>query len=225
MSLRETTTWCSRRCLRSPPRGRPDTRSRPSTGSPLRMGWKSLYEEIKAFKPHVIGCGENHALYTNEALKFFEMCRRPRQRRRPSQAEATSPTWPIGMRRASRHRRHSYRRGRGNLRRVASGAGSGPVDVDGIAFGEGDEVVRTAPRKLIKDLDSSPFPPTTSSRCTCTGGLATCSRPRVRLCITREGARASAAWQAWWTTMADRKVDADGNEVLSPRCEPSRSIA
>ena len=39
------------------------------------MGWKTLHQEIKDFRPDVIGCGENHALYTNEALKFFEMCK------------------------------------------------------------------------------------------------------------------------------------------------------
>ena len=32
---------------------------------PIRKGWKTLYEEIKAFKPDVIGCGENPALYKN----------------------------------------------------------------------------------------------------------------------------------------------------------------
>ena len=42
---------------------------------PLKLGWKSLYQEVKDFKPHVIGCGENHALYAKEAMRFFRLCR------------------------------------------------------------------------------------------------------------------------------------------------------
>ena len=42
---------------------------------PLHIGWRSLYDEVKAFQPHVIGCGENHALYASEALRFFRLCR------------------------------------------------------------------------------------------------------------------------------------------------------
>ena len=42
---------------------------------PLHIGWRSLYHEVRDFKPHVIGCGENHALYATEALRFFELCK------------------------------------------------------------------------------------------------------------------------------------------------------
>ena len=42
---------------------------------PLHVGWRTLYDEVKAFKPHVIGCGENHALYASEALRFFKLCK------------------------------------------------------------------------------------------------------------------------------------------------------
>ena len=42
---------------------------------PLHVGWRSLYDEVRSFKPHVIGCGENHALYATEALRFFELCK------------------------------------------------------------------------------------------------------------------------------------------------------
>ena len=53
----ETTTWCGGRCLRSPRRAEAGHEVKAINCLPLRMGWKSLYEEIKAFKPHVIGCG------------------------------------------------------------------------------------------------------------------------------------------------------------------------
>ena len=42
---------------------------------PLHIGWRSLYDEVKAFRPHLIGSGENHALYASEALRFFELCK------------------------------------------------------------------------------------------------------------------------------------------------------
>ena len=57
MSPRGTTTCpagaaCARRC-----RAEAGHEVKAIDCLPLRVGWKQLYEEIKAFKPHVIGCG------------------------------------------------------------------------------------------------------------------------------------------------------------------------
>ena len=38
---------------------------------PLHIGWRSLADELRRLDPDVICSGENHALYSSEALKFF----------------------------------------------------------------------------------------------------------------------------------------------------------
>ena len=40
---------------------------------PLHIGWRSLYHKVRDFKPHVIGCGENHALYATEAVSYTHL--------------------------------------------------------------------------------------------------------------------------------------------------------
>ena len=97
--------------------------------------------------------------------------------------------------------------------------------MDGIAFGEGDEVVRTAPRKLIKDLDSLPIPAYDLLPMHLYGRSRYLFSPSGATMHHSRGCTSKCSFCAWWTTMADRKVDADGNEVLSPAGEPSRSIA
>jgi hypothetical protein len=42
---------------------------------PLHIGWRSLGDQLKALQPDVVGCGENHALYSKEALRFFQLVR------------------------------------------------------------------------------------------------------------------------------------------------------
>jgi hypothetical protein len=42
---------------------------------PLRMGWKTLAQEVRDFRPHIVAIGENHALYANEALRFVALAK------------------------------------------------------------------------------------------------------------------------------------------------------
>ena len=42
---------------------------------PLHIGWRTLADELKRIDPDVVGCGENHALYASEALRFFQLCK------------------------------------------------------------------------------------------------------------------------------------------------------
>ena len=125
------------------------------------MGWRTLHDEIKAFQPHVVGCGENHALYTNEALKFFEMVK---------SAAPEAKTVAGGGHFSNMAHRYATRSdidaiciGEGEItfaELIEAFAEDDPdlSKVDGIAFGADDQVVKTAPRKLVKDLDSLPIP-------------------------------------------------------------------
>ena len=61
---------------------------------PLHIGWRSLADEIKRIDPDVIGCGENHALYASEALRFFRLCKEVAPGRSLWRAAGTSPTSP-----------------------------------------------------------------------------------------------------------------------------------
>ena len=187
---------------------------------PIRMGWRTLYEEIKDFKPDVIGCGENHALYANEALKFFRLCR-----------EAAPEARTIAGGGHFSNLAHRYA-AHPDIDAICIGEGEATFaellqvfaeddpdlsKVDGIAYGEVDSFVQTAPRKLIKDLDSIPIPAYDLLPMHLYGRSRYLFSPSGATIHHSRGCTSSCSFCAWWTTMADRKVDSDGNTVLSPR--------
>ncbi len=187
---------------------------------PMRMGWKSLYNEIKDFKPHVIGCGENHALYANEALKFFDMCR---------DAAPEAKTIAGGghfTNMALRYARHpsidAICIGEGEVtfsEMCSAFARSDPnlEAITGIAYALDGDVVRTEPRKLIKNLDDLPLPAYDLLPMADYGRSRYLFSPSGATLHHSRGCTSKCSFCAWWTTMADRTIDADGNTQLSPR--------
>ena len=187
---------------------------------PLRMGWRTLYREIKDFGPDVIGCGENHALYTNEALKFFELC-----------ADAAPQAKVIAGGGHFSNMAHRYA-GFESIDAICIGEGEATFSelckvfaeddpdlskVDGIAFGDASEVHQTAPRKLIADLDSLPMPAYDLMPMAQYGRSRYLFSPSGATLHHSRGCTSSCSFCAWWTTMADRTVDEDGTTHLSPR--------
>ena len=187
---------------------------------PLKMGWRSLFEEIKAYKPDVIGCGENHALYTNEALKFFKMCR---------EAAPEAKTIAGGGHFSNMSHRYAAQ---SDIDAICIGEGEVTFEallnafaendpdlsgVDGIAFGEGDEVVTTTPRKLVKDLDTLPLPAYDLLPMHLYGRSRYLFSPSGATMHHSRGCTSKCSFCAWWTTMADRTIDENGKTILSPR--------
>ncbi len=187
---------------------------------PLHIGWKSLYDIVKDYRPHVIGCGENHALYASEALRFFELCK---------QAAPEAVTIAGGGHFTNLAHRYTSNY---NIDVICIGEGevtfaqllheidSGNPNfhnIDGIAFDEGGEMVQTTPARLIQNLDDLPKPAYDLMPMHLYGKSRYLFSPGGTTLHHSRGCTSKCSFCAWWTTMADRKVLDDGTVKLSPR--------
>ena len=187
---------------------------------PLHVGWKSLYDEIRSFRPHVIGCGENHALYASEALRFFALCK-----------EAAPEAITVAGGGHFTNLAHRYTNnphidviciGEGEItfERILDEVESGNPNwhtIDGIAFGEDDQCIKTKPSRLVQNLDDLPLPAYDLMPMHLYGKSRYLFSPGGTTLHHSRGCTSKCSFCAWWTTMADRKVDSDGNVKLSPR--------
>ncbi len=191
---------------------------------PEHVGWKSLYDRVRDFKPHVIGCGENHALYTKEALRFFRLAR---------EAAPEAVTVAGGGHFTNLSERYACHPdidvicvGEGELtfaeilNHVDGGRHPNDGDwddIDGIAFGRDGVAVRTKPARLIKHLDDLPIPAYDRMPMHLYGTSRYLFSPGGSTLHHSRGCVSKCSFCAWWTTMADRREDADGNIRLVPR--------
>ncbi|MCP4809366.1 MAG: radical SAM protein [Proteobacteria bacterium] len=191
---------------------------------PLHVGWRSLFDIIRDYAPDVIGCGENHALYCNEALRFFRLCK---------EAAPDAVTVAGGGHFTNLAHRYVHNPdidvigiGEGEetfaaiCNAVAGGSRppeSGWDDIHGIAFARDGEMIRTTPRRLIKDLDTIPMPAYDQMPMHLYGTSRYLFSPGGSTLHHSRGCVSKCSFCAWWTTMADRSYDADGNAKLRPR--------
>ncbi len=188
---------------------------------PLHIGWRSLADELERLDPDVVGCGENHALYASEAMRFFRMCKERIPRAKTIAGgghftnmadrylSAESPIDVIAI-------------GEGELTIVELCEQLAHKDpdldkVDGIAWFDGETMRRTAPRKLVKDLDTLPLPAYDMMPMELYGKSRYLFSPGGTTVHHSRGCVSACSFCAWWTTMADRTYDADGKAQLSPR--------
>jgi len=188
---------------------------------PLHIGWRTLADELKRIDPDVVGCGENHALYASEALRFFKLCQDaiPRAVRVAGGAHFTNLS-------------HRYVSGESPIDVVVIGEGEITIvelcqelakqnrdlsKVDGIAWWDGEQMVRTRPRKLVADLDTLPMPAYDMMPMHLYGKSRYLFSPGGTTIHHSRGCVSKCSFCAWWTTMADRKYDEHGNAKLSPR--------
>ena len=196
---------------------------------PTHTGWRSLYDEVKDFRPDVIGCGENHALYASEALRFFQLCR-----------EAAPQALTVAGGGHFTNLAHRYAtndtidvicigEGEGTFAAILEAHASGRSveewdDIDGIAFGRDGEMVRTRPARLGQDLDTLPLPAYDLMPMHLYGKSRYLFSPGGSTLHHSRGCVSKCSFCAWWTTMADRSFDRDGNVKLSPRWR-SKSVS
>lgn len=188
---------------------------------PLHIGWRTLADELKRIDPDVVGCGENHALYASEALRFFKLCQDaiPRAVRVAGGAHFTNLS-------------HRYVSEKSPIDVVVIGEGEITIvelcqelakqnrdlsKVDGIAWWDGEQMVRTRPRKLVADLDTLPMPAYDLMPMHLYGKSRYLFSPGGTTIHHSRGCVSKCSFCAWWTTMADRKYDEHGNAKLSPR--------
>jgi anaerobic magnesium-protoporphyrin IX monomethyl ester cyclase len=187
---------------------------------PMKIGWKSLFELVREFQPHVVGCGENHALYINEALRFFRLCREaaPEAKTVAGGGHFTN----LAHRYAAHPDIDAICIGEGEvtfaeLMNAFSKSDPDLKNIDGVAFGEGDSFIQTQPRKLIKNLDDIPLPAYDLLPMHMYGRSRYLFSPSGATIHHSRGCTSKCSFCAWWTTMADRTVHADGTTTLSPR--------
>lgn len=188
---------------------------------PLHIGWRSLADEIKRIDADVICCGENHALYASEALRFFRMCKEvsPRSKTLAGGGHFTNLA-------------HRYATSTSNIDAICVGEGEVTIvevceewakaqpdlsKVDGLAYWDGEKMVRTKPRKLVHDLDTLPMPAYDLMPMHLYGKSRYLFSPGGTTIHHSRGCVSKCSFCAWWTVMADRKYDSDGNAQLSPR--------
>lgn len=187
---------------------------------PLHIGWKSLYDVVKDYRPHVIGCGENHVLYATEALRFFELCK---------QAAPEAITIAGGGHFTNLAHRYTDNpnidiicvgEGEGTFARILQEIDSGRPDfhsIDGVAFDEDNEMILTKPARLIQNLDDIPKPAYDLMPMHLYGKSRYLFSPGGTTLHHSRGCTSKCSFCAWWTTMADRKVQDDGTIKLIPR--------
>ncbi len=183
---------------------------------PAHIGWRSLAQRVRDFRPHVVGCGENHALYAHEAMRFFRLVREcaPEARTVAGGGHFTNMA-------------HIYAdhpdidaicigEGEQTFAELLEAFASDPPElsgVHGLAYAEGDRVIRTPPRALIKDLDTLPMPAYDLVPMHLYGKSRYLFSPGGTTVHHSRGCTSKCSFCAWWTTMAERKADGS----LSPR--------
>ncbi len=205
---------------------------------PIHMGWRSLSEHLKKLDPDVVACGENHALWASEALRFFRMCREtlPRAVTVAGGAHFTN-LWHryLGLPPGQEHPQGldpPQVPERGDIDVVVIGEGELSFrdlcdelaqarpdlsKVAGIVFRREGVTVRTAPRPLVHDLDELPLPAYDLVPMSLYGTSRYLFSPQATTIHHSRGCTSQCSFCAWWTTMADRRYDDAGRPVLKSR--------
>ncbi len=188
---------------------------------PLHLGWRSLADELERLDPDVIGCGENHALYASEALRFFRLCK-----------ERCPRAFTVAGGGHFTNLAHRYLKAGSDIDAICIGEGEQTIlelvqelgnkdpdlgKVDGVAWFNGEEMVRNRSRKLIHDLDTIPLPAYDLLPMHLYGRSRYLFSPGGSTIHHSRGCVSKCSFCAWWTTMADRHYDSDGKAVLRPR--------
>jgi anaerobic magnesium-protoporphyrin IX monomethyl ester cyclase len=187
---------------------------------PLHLGWRSLADEMRAFDPDVVACGENHALYAHEALKVFQLAQ-----------EVVPRAWRVGGGAHLTNLYHLYlgkhpidvivmAEGEYTFLELVKELGNDDPDfskIDGLAWHDGEKPVVNQPRKLIHDLDILPMPAYDLMPMHLYGTSRYLFSPGGTTIHHSRGCVSKCSFCAWWTQMADRKYDENGKAVLQPR--------
>lgn len=189
---------------------------------PLHIGWRSLAEEVKRIDPDVIGCGENHALYATEAMRFFQLAKDscPRAKTLAGGGHFTN-MWQRYLYDGSPIDAICIGEGEETIVELVQEWARKDADLDsvaGIAWWDGERIHRTPPRKLIQDLDQLPLPAYDLMPMELYGKSRYLFSPGGTTIHHSRGCVSKCSFCAWWTTMADRRPGEEGMpDQLRPR--------
>lgn len=188
--------------------------------SPMKTGWKSLAKIIADEKPDVFGVGENHALYSHEALKALKLAKEIR----PDAITIAGGSHFSNLIETTLQNEYvdliAIREGEETFREILEKASAGARDfssVKGVAFRKDGQVVRTAPRPLIENLDSLPFPAYHLMPMNLYGTSKFLFSPGGTTIHHSRGCVSNCRFCAWWLQMAEVTETADGDYSYKPR--------
>ena len=187
---------------------------------PEKAGWATLARRIRDERPQVVAAGENHAVYASEVVRLVHLAKEidPSITTVLGGAHFTN----TGDLYLHDHPIDFIVRGEGEItllefvRALDGGGRKAARAVQGISYRSGDEIITTAPRNLVPDLDALPMPAYDllpmdrygSSRYLFSPGGTTIHHSR--------GCTARCRFCVWWTQMAHRTRHCK-EERLAPR--------
>ncbi len=132
---------------------------------PLKMGWRTLIKTIKNLRPKIVAAGENHALFSEEVIKLMRAVKKE---------VGKDITTVVGglhfsflaediLKEVDEIDYIVYGEGEETFYELCRAVLEGLEKKDarkikGIVFRDGEEIVRTPPRPLIRNLDDLPIP-------------------------------------------------------------------
>lgn len=187
---------------------------------PLRLGWRSLAQRIEEEKPDVVGVGESHALYSDEALRLLKIVKK-------SDSSITTVGGGIHFTNLAEEilKKHHYVdfivRGEGEetfleLLKELNSPHKNFKKVRGLAFREGNNVIINPPRPLIDNLDELPIPAYDMVPMDKYGTSRYLFSPGGTTIHHSRGCTSRCSFCIWWTQMAERKQMKNG-EILFPK--------
>ncbi len=186
---------------------------------PLKMGWKTLYNTIKAEKPDVVGIGDSESLYSNEALRVIRMAKEIN----PQIVTVAGGAHFSNLSEESlkQHPIDFIVKGEGEetlveLVKGLSLPNFNPRNVKGLIFKEDGTIIETQPRPLINDLDKLPIPAYDLMPMSEYGKAKFLFSPGGTTIHHSRGCISNCDFCVWWVQMAQRCIK-DGKITLQPR--------
>lgn len=187
--------------------------------SPIKMGWQSLRNLLKEEKPDVVGVGDSESLYAHEAIMVLRITKETNPKTITIAGGAHFSNLADDT--LLNHHVDFIVIGEGEytlLELIREFKNSRPnfKRVNGIAYKEDGQIIRTYPRPLIENLDELPIPAYElmpmqeygKARFLFSPGGITIHHSRG--CIDR------CKFCVWWVQMAERKIQ-NGKVNLYPR--------
>jgi len=185
---------------------------------PHKIGWKSLYKVLEEEKPDVVGVGDM-ILYSQEGMRVLEMAKKVN----PDCVTIAGGVFHSHM---PEYTLNKYQQtdvivryeGERTLKDLLDALREGRdlKKVEGIAFREGEQVIQTAPRPLIDDLDTLPIPAYDMipiEKYAPFGMLW----PRAITIQGNRGCPYVCDFCSWSVTEGEHFVDQNGQEAFRPR--------
>ncbi len=186
---------------------------------PLKIGWESLSKVIKEYEPDIVGVGENHALYANEALKT---CLLAKQINLKTICIVGGTHFSNLLEQTLENKAVDFVvRGEGEHTLLELVQGIREVkknfeDVKGIAYKVNGEIVITSSRPLIDNLDILPFPAYDLLPMKRYGTSKFLYSPGGTTIHHSRGCVSNCKFCSWWLQMADEEI-INGKRILTPR--------